>query len=196
MFCLFVSKWLEVFDARRTELSSQRTVLSRAGPVVGPGLIPVRSNTDHRFNGKAHARLRCSDGLILRVVGNVGSTVKELIDTVTAVGPNDTAVLTLGVFLDDIAILAEKCSWFDELDGLIQAFACCLSDANSIRVRQSFIANVVCLVQVSVESAVVKCNVDVQDITVLKDSLVGNAVANDFVDRCADRLGKVAVVEG
>ena len=41
----------------------------------------------------------------------------------------------------------------------------------------------------------VQSNVDVENITVLEDSLIGNAVADDLVDRGADRLGEVAVVE-
>lgn len=42
----------------------------------------------------------------------------------------------------------------------------------------------------------VECHVDIENVAVLKDSLVGNAVANDLVQGCAYRLGKVAVVEG
>lgn len=32
------------------------------------------------------------------------------------------------------------------------------------------------------EAAVIQSNVDVEDIAVLEDSLIGNAVADDFVD--------------
>ena len=38
-------------------------------------------------------------------------------------------------------------------------------------------------------------DIDVEDVTVLQDTSVGYAVADDFVDGCADRLGKVVVVE-
>lgn len=41
----------------------------------------------------------------------------------------------------------------------------------------------------------VQSYVDVQDIAILQDSLVGNAVANDFVRRRANRLWEVAVVQ-
>lgn len=43
-------------------------------------------------------------------MGNIGCAVEELIDTVAAVRPDDTAVLALGMLLDDIAVLAEECS--------------------------------------------------------------------------------------
>ena len=44
-------------------------------------------------------------------------------------------------------------------------------------------------------ASVVESYVDVDDISVFQDVIVGDTVADDFVDGCADRLGKVAVVE-
>lgn len=46
------------------------------------------------------------------------------------------------------------------------------------------------------KAAVVKSDVNVEDVTILEDSLIGNAVADDLVDRCAYRFGEVAIVEG
>jgi hypothetical protein len=115
-------------------------------------------------------------------MGNIGSAVEELVNAMATVGPDNTAVLALGVLLDDVAVLAEKCAWLDNLNGLVQAFTRSLGNAHCIRVGQSLVANVVCLVQVSMEAAVVQSNVDVEDITVLEDSLIGNAVADDLVD--------------
>ena len=115
-------------------------------------------------------------------MGNIGSAVEELVDAMATVGPDNTAVLALGVLLDDVAVLAEKCAWLDNLNGLVQAFTRSLGNAHCIRVCQSLVANVVCLVQVSVEATVVQSNVDVEDITILEDSLIGNAVADDLVD--------------
>lgn len=45
------------------------------------------------------------------------------------------------------------------------------------------------------ESSVVERNIKVEDISVDKDSLVGNAVADDFVQRCAHRLGEMHIVQ-
>ena len=42
----------------------------------------------------------------------------------------------------------------------------------------------------------VEADVDVEDVAVLKGSVVRDAVADDFVDRGADGFGEVAVVEG
>lgn len=108
--------------------------------------------------------------------------MEELVDAMATVGPDNTAFLALGVLLDDVAVLAEKSAWLDNLNGLVQAFTRSLGYAYCIRVCQSLVANVVCLVQVSVEAAMVQSNVDVEDVTVLEDSLIGNAVADDLVD--------------
>jgi hypothetical protein len=57
-------------------------------------------------------------------------------------------------------------------------------------------ADVVGLVQVAVEAAVVEGYVDVEDVAVLEGALVRDAVADDFVGGGADGFGEVAVVEG
>ena len=43
---------------------------------------------------------------------------------------------------------------------------------------------------------VIETDVNVEDVAVLKYSLVRNAVANDLVGRCTYRLWEVAVIEG
>ena len=44
------------------------------------------------------------------------------------------------------------------------------------------------------EAAVVESYVEVDDIAVYKDALIGDAVADDFIDGCADGLGEVHIV--
>jgi hypothetical protein len=46
--------------------------------------------------------------------------------------------------------------------------------------------DVVRLVQITVEAAVVEGDVNVEDVAVLQRALVRDAVADDFVDGCAD----------
>jgi hypothetical protein len=45
--------------------------------------------------------------------------VEELVDAVAAVCPDNTAVLGLGMLLNNIAVLAEECAWLDKLDRLV-----------------------------------------------------------------------------
>lgn len=79
-------------------------------------------------------------------MGNVRGAVEKLIDTVATVCSDDTTLLALGVLLNDIAILTEKCSWLDKLDGLVQALSCGLGYAHCVRVCQCLLADIVCLV--------------------------------------------------
>lgn len=127
---------------------------------------------------------------------NVGRAVEQLVDAVSAVCLDDGAFLRLCVLLDYVSVLAEERAGLDHLDGLVQALSRSFHYADSIWIRQGLVANVVCLVEVAVEAAVVQGDVDVEDVAVLEDALIGNAVADDLVRRGADRLGEFAVVEG
>ena len=69
-----------------------------------------------------------------------------------------------------------------------------LDYTDGIRVITGLLANVVSFVKVAVETLVVERYVDVQNIAVDELALVGNAVADDFVEGGADRFGEVAVV--
>jgi hypothetical protein len=168
-----------------TKLRSKRTILRNACPVVWPGLVPVCTDTDHRLNRKAHAGLRRPDGFVLCIMRNIRCTMEKLVDTVSTVRPDDTTVLALRMLLNDIAVLAEQSARLNHFDSLSQAFSGRFRHTYCVRVCQRLVTNVVCLVKVAVEAAVVEGYVDVEDVAVLEHSLVGNAVADDFVYRCA-----------
>ena len=114
----------------------------------------------------------------------------------TAVCFDDTAPLRLCVFLDDSAGIAECHSGLDEWDRVVKAFASGLHDANRGGVGKCGGANVVGFVEVAVESAVVKGDVEVDDVAVKKDAAIRDAVADDLIDGRADGFGKVDVVKG
>lgn len=177
------------------KLSRAFAVNSNTGPVVGPCSVLVCSETDHRLNSEAHAGFGHTDGLVLCVVRDVGCAVEQSVDTVTAVGLDGTATSVLGVLCDDGTVLSEQCVGLCDLDGFVQTLAGSLDDANRIRVGQSLVADVVCFVDIAVEAAVVQSNVNVDDVSILEDTLIGDTVTNGLVDRSADRLGEVAVVQ-
>jgi hypothetical protein len=122
--------------------------------------------------------------------------MKQLVDAVSTVCSDHATLLALCMLLDDVAILAEEGTWLDHLNSLGQAFSRGLGHANSVWICQCLLPNVVGLVQIAVESTVVERYVDVENVTVLEYSLIGDAVADDFVYRGTYRLGEVAVVEG
>ena len=114
-------------------------------------------------------------------MGHVGRAVEALVDAVAAVGLDDTAVVALGDLLDGVAVVAEERAGLDELDRFGETVTCGLDNAHGVGVLVGF-ADVVGLVQVAVEAAVVECDVDIEDVAVLERALVGNAVTDDFVD--------------
>lgn len=153
------------------------------------------TNVDHGFDCEAHARLGCTDGFVLAVVRNVGRAVEELIDAMTAVGLDDAAVAGLGMFFNDIAGIAEQHAGLDQLNRLFQTLAGGFHHSHCFGVCASLLSNIVSLVKVTVEALVVKCHIDVDDVSVLQWSLIGDTVADGLVDRCADRLWEVHIVQ-
>lgn len=179
-----------------TKLRGALAVNGRTRPVIGPRNVAVFSQRNHGLNRKRHADLALAGCLVLGVVWHVGRAVKQLADAVAAVRADDAAVLCLGVLLDDVAKLANLDAGLDGLDGLVQALAGGLDDAHVVRVGLGAVANVVGLVEIGVVALVVEGHVNVEDVAVEEDALVGNAVADDFVDRRTAGLGEVVVVEG
>lgn len=141
----------------------------------------MRTQTDHRLDGEAHARFCLSDSLVFCVMWNVGCAVEQLVDTMSAVGLDDAAILRLCVLLDNVSRIAEEHAGLDQLDSLVQALSRCLDNANGVWICECLLADVVRFVEVAVEAAVVEGHVDVEDITILEDTLVGNAVTDDFI---------------
>jgi hypothetical protein len=128
-------------------------------------------------------------------VRNVRRAVKKLANSMATVGSNNTAVLLLGVLLDNVAELSDQCTGLHSLDGLVQALSRCFNHANSIRISLGLVTNIVGLVQIGVVSLVVQRNINVEDIAVEENTLVWNAVTDYFVNGCTTRLGKVVVVQ-
>ncbi len=127
---------------------------------------------------------------------DVGRAVEQLVDAVAAVRADDAAVLFLGDLFDNVAKLADQDTRLDRLDRLVQALARGLDNADIVRIGLGTVADVVRLVEIGMVPLVVECDVNVENISVQQDALVGDAVADDFVDRRATRLGEVVIVEG
>lgn len=153
-----------------------------AGPVVRPCDVPVLAQRDHRLDGECHARFAFTDGLVLGIMRHVGRAVEELVDAVATVRADDTAVLLLGVLLNDIAKLPYQDARLDRLDGLFEALARGLDDSHVVRVRLCLVTNVVRLVEIGMVAFVVERDVNVENVAIDKYALIGNAVADDFVD--------------
>lgn len=119
-----------------------------------------------------------------------------LVDAVTAVCSDDTAVLLLGMLLNNVTKLADQNTGLDSLDGFIQALAGGLDDSHGVGVGLGLVANIVGFVEVGVVTLVEQANVNVKNVAIDKNSLIGDSVADDFVDGCTTGLGEVIVVQG
>lgn len=115
----------------------------------------MRTETDHGLDCEAHAWFRLANRLVLCVMWYVGRAVEQLVDTMSAVRSDYAAILCLCVLLNNVSVLAKQCTGLDNLDSLVQAFPCCLSHPHCVWVRQRFVSNIECLVQIRVETAVV-----------------------------------------
>lgn len=125
------------------ELGRQLPVDSDRRPIVRPRPVAVASQIDHRLDGEAHARLGGTDSFALAIVGNVGRCVEELVDTVTAVTADNTAISRLGQLLDHISRFAEQHAWLHHFDRIIEAVACCLDHAHGVWVCLGFLSDII-----------------------------------------------------
>jgi len=180
----------------RTELGSELPIDGGSGPVVWPRHISILAQSNHRFYCESHARFRLAGRLALGIVGNARGAMEEPVDAVAAICSYCAASLGFCIFLDNVAEFSQQNTRLDGLDSKIEALSRRLHHPDGIRIRLCLVSNVVCFVEVPVEALVVKGNVDVEDIAIHEHTLIGNAVADDFVGRRTYRLWEVVVIEG
>ncbi len=144
------------------------------------------AETDHRLNRKAHSSLCGAHRLVLRVMRNIRRCVKELIDAVTTIRFDDTAITTLGMLFNHISRISKEHARLDNLDRLVQTFASCFYHADRVRVCPCLLSYIICFIQVAMKTFVVECDVEIENVAFKKNSLVGYAMADNFVGRCAE----------
>ena len=139
--------------------------------------------------------------------------MEELIDAVPAVRLYHLALVLLRHLLNRVAVVSEQRAWFHlhiistsqprhilviytyKLDRLLQALSCRLYHANVVGVLRGRVSDVVRFVQISVESAMVHADIDVEDVAIDKRPRVRNTVADDLVHTAAVGFREVTVVE-
>lgn len=127
---------------------------------------------------------------------DIGRAVEDGVDTMADIGPDDAAAPRLGMSLNNVPKLAEQRARLDQLDSLLKAFASRLGDADRVRVSLGPVADVVSLIQIAMVAFMVQRDVEVDNITIKQDPLVRYPMANYLVNRGADRLREVVIVEG
>lgn len=182
-------------SARLTKLRRPLPICRRTSPVVRPCLVPVRPQIYHRLDRKAHALLCLPNCLVVLVMWDVRRAMEQAVNAVAHVSLDDVALLRLGVLIDRGTKVAEEDAWLDHRDGVVQAGARCLDDTHGVGVVTGFLADIVGLVEIAVVAVVVEGDINVEDIAVNEGSLVGDAVADNFVDRGTYGFREVTVVQ-
>lgn len=113
----------------------------------------------------------------------------------STIGCNDTTSPRLCLFINYSPGCPKRHPGLYKLNRLVQTFTTRLHDPHAVGIRKRFVTNVVCLVQVAVETAMVQRHVNVDDVTINQASPVRDPVADDLVDRCADGLRETVVIE-
>lgn len=113
----------------------------------------------------------------------------------SAISCNDTASPRLRLLIYCSPGSPKRHPGLYELNRLVQTFTARLHDPHAVGIRKRFITDVVCLVQVAVETAMVQRHVNVDDVAVNQASPIRDPVADDLVDGRADGLWKTVVIE-
>lgn len=108
--------------------------------------------------------------------------MKQAVNTVAHVCLDDVALLRLGVLIDRGAKVAEEDARLDHCDGVVQTGSRCFDDTHGVGIVTGFLADIVCLIEIAMVAVVVEGDIDVEDVAVDEGSLIGDTVADNFVD--------------
>ena len=121
--------------------------------------------------------------------------MEELIDTVTDISLHYAAVATFGMLFNNSTRITEEHAWLDQSYSLVETFPRRLHHSYGFRVGPSLVADVIGLIKVTMEATMIYSDVDIDDVAVNKDALIGNTMTDGFVDRGAAGFWKPAIVK-
>ena len=177
---------------RVLELSGEAAVLSAHRPAVG--LVDLgfpNSFVEHWFDRQAGAG--ADDGFAGLQIGEVGNArllMEIATDSMTLEFANDLVALILREAIDGAADVDDSAEWLDDADADPHGIERGLHEAFGLRTD---LADQKCLRRNAVPTADDGCQVDIHDVAVSQNVVVGDAVTDDFVDAGANGVG-VAVV--
>ena len=177
---------------RVLELSGEAAVLSADGPAVGfvDFGFPI-AFVEHRFDGEAGAGTDdCFAGLQIGEVRDAWLLMETAADSVALEFAHDLVALILREAIDRAADVDDSAEGLDGVDADPHRVERRLH--KPFHVRSDF-ADQECFRRVAVPAGDDARQVDVDDVTFSQDVIVGDAVADDFVDAGANRVG-IAVV--
>jgi len=176
-------------------LGGGAVVFGADSPVVfGIDHAFARAGIDHRLDRKGHAGNHDGFNVVVMVgnfrrlmKGNANAVPDELID--------DGAIARGGVIFDRLSDLPDWDAWLADGDSALEAFKANIDDALFLFRGGADDHHAGGIAEKSVDDA---GSVDVEDVPFLKRPLVGDAVADHFIERGADGFGVrgLSVAEG
>lgn len=197
MFCRIVSLGSCERDIAliRTKLSRPFAIDSHVCPVIRPvNLLRFAHRKDGLYR-EGHPRLADAGHLALGVMRDPRRGMEMCVDAVATPGCNDFATSGLGMLLDDGSKVSYRRAGLHNRNGLVQAFSRRFNYPDRIWVRLGSIADIVGFVEVSMISLVIDRYVEIEDVTIEEESLVGYPVADHFVWRGTQRFREVIIVQ-
>src|SRR5690606_22067476 len=176
-----------VFALRR-----QRFIAGHGGPAVRQHLHRGLAQVHHRLDREEHARLQHRALAATAVVQNVGAVVKDPADAVAAEVAHHAHALGLDELLDGVADVAEGVPRLDLGQTQVQRL---IGDVDQPLGAGVDLADRIHAARIAMPAVDDDGVVDVDDVAFLQDLVAGNAVADDVVDRGADRLGIALVAQ-
>ena len=174
------------------ELSGEAAVLSADGPAVG--LVDFGfpdSLVEHRFDGQTGAGTDDSfAGLQIGEVWDAWLLMETAADSVALEFADDLEALVFREAIDRAADVDDSAERFDRADADPHGIERGLHEAFGLRTD---LADQECFRRIAVPTADDGCQVDIHDVAVSQNVVVGDAVTDDFVDAGANGVG-VAVV--
>ena len=169
------------------ELGGATTVGGDRSPAVVPQAGPPGTDGDHRLDGEGHPRLDDVGQPGIVVVADLQIGVELLADPVTDEVPHNAEPVRLGMGLDRPADLVERPARLCRFDAPLQALP---GDVDKPPGQLVDLADEEGGVGVAVDTLLEKGDVEIDDVAVCQGPIVGNAVADHFVYRGAQRLRK------
>src|SRR5689334_11287410 len=160
-------------------------ILSDDGPAVGKTANVGFAGVDHGLDGEGHAGLQRHAGAWTPVMHDLWFFVKAFADAVAAKFAHHTEAVGFGVALYRMADVAQPRIGFHRMYAAPHAF---VSDFDQALGLDGWHADIEHAAGVAVPAILDDRDVDVDDIAVLELFFARHAVADDMIDRSADRF--------
>lgn len=161
------------------ELSRSLPVCSYSSPIIRPSDIFMDACIDHRLNGKYVAGFHDTYSLVTWVVRNVRSGVEQFSSTMAAVCSVYWEAIFLDEFCDNVTDLPVHSAGLADGNGFLEAF---VGFGDEKFAWFCNFAHKISLIEINMKAIFEDCDIKVNNISIFQRSVVGNSVANDFVN--------------